>query len=55
MEKLENITKHLKEEIEKERSSMEYYAQRQHYDMAAKCMTRIETYEKAIYIINTLF
>lgn len=55
MEKLENITKHLKEEIEKERSSMEYYAQRQHYDMAAKCMTRIETYERAIAIVNTLF
>ena len=55
MEKLDNITRHLKEEIEKERSSMEYYAERQCYDMAAKCMTKIEAYEKAIYIVNTLF
>lgn len=55
MKKLENITRHLKEEIEKERSSMEYYSERKHYDMAAKCMTRIEAYEKAILIVNTLF
>jgi len=54
MEKLENINRHLREEIEKERLSMEYYAERKLYTAAAACMTKIEAYEKAIYIVNTL-
>ncbi len=55
MEKLENITKHLKEEIERERSCMEYFAQHQNYSAAAKSQLKIEAYEKSIYIVNTLF
>ena len=55
MEKLENITKHLKEEIEKETQSMKYYTEHQMYGQAATCMTIIEAYEKAVIIVNTLF
>lgn len=55
MEKLENITRHLKEEIEKERSSMEFFAKHQNYSAAAKSQLKIEAYEKAILIVNTLF
>lgn len=55
MERLENITRHLKEEIEKEKSNMEYYAEHQMYGQAAICQTRIDAYEKAICIVNTLF
>ena len=55
MEKLENITKKLKEEIENERSNMEYFAEHQSYSAAAKSQLKIEAYEKAIYIVNTMF
>lgn len=55
MEKLDNITRHLKEEIEKEREYMERCVTFEDYDTANICKQRIIAYEKAIYIVNTLF
>lgn len=55
MEKLENITRHLEEEIEKETETMERCAEHKDYDTANICQQRIIAYEKAIYIVNTLF
>lgn len=55
MEKLKNITRHLNEEIEKERKSMERFVEHKEYAYAASCQERIIAYEKAIYIVNTLF
>lgn len=55
MEKLENITRHLKEEIAKERECMERCAKHKDYDTANICQQRIIAYEKAICIVNTLF
>lgn len=55
MEKIDNITRHLQEEIENERKCMERCAEHKDYDTANICQQRIIAYEKAIYIVNTLF
>ncbi len=53
MKELDNITKHLKEEIEKETETMEMCAEHKDYNTASICQQRIIAYQRAIAIVKS--
>lgn len=55
MEKLENITTKLKEQIEFCEQEIDISLDRELFSEAARWQARKEAYEKSIYIVNTLF